>query len=304
MDWSSLTLENMPEHRAESSLESTVRRRDLVGDLGLSLSKMRPIPAEEPHSSEPLLTAADLDPEGRMSAARRGIAVFRYRAVLPFLAGLMVMLATVSNASGPESGPAIKLSAAGASNTQDTDANDFQSYVIQSRGRFKSDVAVSNIAFGGNSANSANQPANFATVIQPSYDAAKPVNILSLQFGGGNSGDLTSDPASVRRFYKNLVGIAGKWKALGPSAKVVVFTPWGYGSVDLASAANITAASALILADKTNFDAVIESAAISAIFSASTSCPEAAISADCNHLTRAGSALLVPAYVAAVNSVF
>jgi hypothetical protein len=231
-------------------------------------------------------------------------AVFQYKISVLVAALLMSALTNVPYAWGRGLNLSVKLSAAGASNTQDTSANEFQSYVTQSIGKFKSPISVSNIAIGGNSANSANRPENFVSQIQRSYDPTKSINILSLQFGGGNPGDITSDPASVATFYTNLVGIARKWKALGPNAKVVVYTTWGPGCADSATVENYAAANARILADKTNFDSVIVSAAASSELAPGTACPRVAISADCDHLTRIGSALLVPAYIAAVNSVY
>lgn len=198
----------------------------------------------------------------------------------------------------------IKVTAFGASNTTNTAANNNQSYVTQAGGLFKSTIIMVNAAIGGTSANAANQPSNFASEIQPNYDATKRINILTLQFGGGNPGDLTSDPATVTPFYNNQVGIAQKWKALGLGTKVVVFTTWAYGCADSATVTNYTNANALIVANSTDFDVVINSASVSSVFAPSTSCPAVGISADCDHLTETGSTLMRDPYIAAVNSVF
>lgn len=197
----------------------------------------------------------------------------------------------------------VKITAFGASNSVDAAYNNSRSYVTQSIGLFKSAVTLANVAQGGISAASANS-ADFATFAQPSYDASKTINIITLQFGGGNPGDLTSDPATVTPFYNNLVGIAQKWKALGPGTKVVIFTTWAYGCADSATVTNFTNANALIVANTTDFDVVINSASVSSVFAPSTSCPAVGISADCNHLTETGSALPVSAYIAAGNSMF
>lgn len=202
------------------------------------------------------------------------------------------------------SGPAlVKITAFGASNTQDAAYNNNQCYVTQSTGLFKVSTIIANAAEAGISAaqGNATELLSHAAI---NFDATKTFNILTLQFGGSATGDLSSDPASVTPYYNNLVGMAQKWKALGAGAKVVCLTTYGYGCVDSAMVTNFNSAETLIKANTTDFNAVLDCTAASAIFTPSTSCPIAAITADCSHLTQAGNALLVSAYIAAVNSVF
>ena len=198
----------------------------------------------------------------------------------------------------------VKITAFGASNTQDNLVNNNnRTYVAQASGRFKSGVTLVNVAQGGISASSSNS-ADFASFAAPQYDGSKAVNILTLQYGGGNAGDLTSDPATVTPFYNNIVGIAQKWKALGAGTKVVVFTTWAYGCADSQTVTNYTNANTLILANNTDFDVVINSGSILVALQPTTSCPLTSITPDCNHLTEYGHSFVRDPYITAVNSVF
>lgn len=197
----------------------------------------------------------------------------------------------------------VKLTAFGASNTLN-DANGLNlSYVSQSIGRFKTGTSVVNVAVSGIGA-ATSVSTWFATAAAPQFDPSKEINVLSMQFSGGNPGDFTSDPATVMPFYNNLVTLAQRWKALGAGTKVVVFTSLGYGWPDQAWATNCSSANSLILADNTNFDAIVNCQAIDPIFTVSTSCPPISYTPDCDHLTAAGHRLLRDPYITAVNSVF
>lgn len=206
------------------------------------------------------------------------------------------------NGSGQVQQGLIKATITGASNAADSAFNNNQSFVTQSNGLFKAPVTQSNVATIG--AGTSFILANFDTLIKPSYDASYPTNILGMQIGGGNSGDLSDDPASVTPFCNRQMTISQKFKTLNPGNKVIVSTTIAYGCTSDAMVANYAAANALLLADTTNFDAHINLSAVNPIFIPSKTCPALSISANCNELTQAGQALLVPAWVTAVNSVF
>lgn len=197
----------------------------------------------------------------------------------------------------------VKITAFGASNTINDADNLGRPYPVQATGRFKTGAQVFNAAVSGIGA-ATSVSSWFATAAQPQYDSSKTTNILTMQFAGGNTGDITSDPATVTPFYNNLVTLSQRWKALGTGTKVVLFTLLGYGCPDSASATNYIAANNLILADSTNFDALVNCQNIDPVFTIGTSCPALYLSPDCDHLTVAGHLLLRDPYIAAVNSVY
>lgn len=198
----------------------------------------------------------------------------------------------------------IKITAFGASNTEAGVQNSNQSYYTFAAPKFGTRVTTVNAAVSGISAATSNS-GDFVTYAQPQYDATKDINILTLQFGGGNVGDLTSNPASVTPFYNNLVGIAQKWKALGPRTKVIVFTTWSYGCSDAAMVTNYSDANALIVANSTDFDAVINVQTFAPWCIPTTACPITAIAADCNHITPwAADTYMRGPYVNACNLLF
>lgn len=170
------------------------------------------------------------------------------------------------------------------------------SYVEYSLSSLQVGLMDNNVAIDGETL--AQFDTGFSTLLQPSFDSTFAMNLLTIQ--NTNDMDIGGTAAAA---YASAASIAGKWKALGSSAKVLILGAWNFGGNTAFIQKHADFNTLAIANTPSVFDGYVDTFNIPNLNTGTTPL-STTYSLDNNHLTKAGHLLVVPFFVAGVNAIW